>query len=390
MQKTFELTKSFTLLLAISTGIAVANLYYIQPLESMIAAEFGVSHSQIGFASMLSQAGYAIGLFFLVPLGDLLERRKLITQMLGLVLAALLAAAVSPNYPFFAVSMLAVGITSIVPQLIIPYAAQLAKPEERGGVIGTVMSGLLIGILLSRTFSGLVGSVWGWRPVYFCAMVFIAGLLWMIRSLFPESLPTSSASYPQLIKSIPGIIKHQKTVRDAAVNGFFMFGAFSAFWSSLIFLLESDAYHMGSREEGFIGLFGVVGALAAPLIGKLSDKKNPKFTVGIGTILSFLSYLLFYAIGQQMMGLILAVIVLDLGNQGAQVSNQARIQALGDEVRSRNNTIYMTSYFIGGSLGSFLGALGWQHFGWAGVCSVGLIFLTCALIANFILFKKNK
>lgn len=386
----FELTPSFILLLAVSCGVAVASLYYIQPLESMIAVDFGVSVGNIGFAAMLTQIGYALGLFFIVPLGDIFERRSLIIRMLVLVVIALIGVTISRNYVFFALALFIVGITSIVPQLIIPYAAQLAKPEKRGSVLGTVMGGLLIGILLSRTFSGMIGSVLGWRPVYLFATGLILLLLLIIRITFPKSYPTTKVSYLYLLRSIPQLVKNQRVLQASAVNGFFMFGSFSVFWTSLIFLLESPEYHMGTREAGLVGLVGVVGALAAPIIGKFNDKGDPGVSVGIGTVLSALAYICFWFFGYQLIGLISGVIILDLGNQSAQVSNQARIQALGDEVRSRNNTVYMSSYFIGGALGSFLGTLSWQMYGWHGVCAVGLLFQMGALIAHYLMYKEKK
>ena len=385
----FELTSSFIILLAISCGVSVASLYYVQPLEAVIALDFNVSKSAIVFSATLTQIGYAIGLFFLVPLGDLFERRTLITRMLMLAVVAMVSVILSPSYLIFATALFLVGLTSIVPQLIIPYAAQLAKPEERGSVLGTVMSGLLIGILLSRTFSGLVGSALGWRPVYLFATGFILILLVTIHFSFPKSYPKAEVSYLYLLGSIPGLIREQRILRSSAVNGFFMFGSFSIFWTSLIFLLETPNYQMGVKEAGLIGLVGVAGALAAPIAGKINDKRDPRFSVGIGTIFSTLAYIIFWFFGLTIMGLIIGVIILDLGNQIAQVSNQSLIQALGDEVRSRNNTVYMTAYFIGGASGSFLGSIFWQWNGWLGVCLIGLLFQTGALITHYIVFKRR-
>lgn len=249
------------------------------------------------------------------------------------------------------------------------------------------MSGLLIGILLSRTFSGIIGSIFNWRTVYIFAAVFIAILFVFILRFFPKDKSTEEIFYGKLLKSMPNLIKNQVILRESAFNGFCMFGSFSAFWTSLVFLLETPAYGMGTREAGLFGLFGVAGALAAPLIGKAADKKSPKFTVGIGIILSTAAYICFLILGYHLLGLILGVIILDLGNQCGQVSNQARVQLLGDKTRSRNNTIFMFSYFIGGATGSFLGTLCWQNSGWYGVCAVGLIFQSLALVMHFIIYK---
>lgn len=387
--QSFVLTRSLVLLMSVVCGVSVANLYYIQPLESQIAATFSLSQSEVGFAATLTQIGYALGLLLFVPLGDRSERRSLILRMLLLVAVSLLAAGGAPGYAVLLVTMFAIGFTTIVPQLIVPYAAHLARPEEQGKIIGDVMSGLLIGILLSRTFSGLVGEAVGWRAVYFLAAGLILVLSLLIRTIFPKSEAASQTPYPELLRSIPGLVKSQRTLRESALNGFFMFGSFSAFWTSLIFLLGTEHYRMGAREAGLFGLAGAAGALAAPLIGKTADRKSPRFTVGIGVLLSTLAYLCFSFFGFHLWGLIAGVLVLDLGNQCGQVSNMARVQALGDETRSRNNTVYMFSYFLGGAAGSFLGTLFWQYDGWYGVCGVGLAFLAAAVVIHFLVYRRS-
>lgn len=383
------LPKHLIFLMAVVCGVTVANLYYIQPLEAQIAATFHVSQNAAGIAAMLTQIGYALGLLLFVPLGDMAERRSVILRMLALVVISLSVAGWSPTYAVLLFAMFFIGLTTIVPQLVVPYAAQLSPSEEQGKVIGSVMSGLLIGILLSRTFSGLVGSAVGWREVYFLAAGLILLLAFLIRCLFPQSLSPAKVSYLKLLTSIPGLIKSQRTLRESALNGFFMFGSFSAFWTSLIFLLETPHFHMGAREAGLFGLAGVAGALAAPLIGKAADRKSPRYTVGIGVLLSTVAYLCFSTFGFHVWGLIAGVIILDLGNQCGQVSNMARVQALGDSTRSRNNTVFMFSYFIGGALGSFFGTLFWQYFGWFGVCGVGLMFQLAAIITHFLIYKKQ-
>lgn len=310
--------------------------------------------------------------------------------MLLFVNASLLLAAWSPSYGVLLVAMFAIGFTTIIPQLIIPYAAHLACPEEQGKVIGDIMSGLLIGILLSRTFSGLVGSAFNWRIVYLSSAILMSLLALVIKHFFPKSQPTFKISYYKLMGSIPKLIKRERPLRESAINGFFMFGAFSAFWTSLVFLLETPAYLMGTKEAGLFGLAGIAGAIAAPFIGKIADQKSPRFIVGIGVILSTLAYFCFQFWGLHILGLIIGVIVLDLGNQCGQVSNMARVQALGDSTRSRNGTVFMFFYFIGGATGSFLGSSCWQNFGWNGVCAVGFMFLFAAIVLHFIIYKNQE
>jgi predicted MFS family arabinose efflux permease len=385
----FVLNRPLVLLSAVVCGVCVANLYYIQPLEGQIAAAFHLSQSAVGVAAMLMQVGYALGLLLFVPLGDLCERRSLILRMLVFVEASLLAVALSPSYAVLLMGSFAVGITTIVPQLIVPFVAHFALPKERGKVIGVVMSGLLIGILLSRAFSGLIGSALKWRAVYWFAAGLILILIVLIRCFFPKNPPSSQIPYTGLLASIPGLIARERPLRESSINGFFLFGSFSAFWTSLIFLLETPVYRMGTREAGLFGIAGVAGALAAPLIGKATDRKSPRYTVGIGVALSTVAYVCFGLYGLHLSGLIAGVIILDLGNQCGQVSNQARIQALGDEARSRNNTVFMFSYFMGGAAGSFLGTLAWQHLGWHGVCAVGLTFQSAALIWHFLIYRNQ-
>ncbi|SMC21771.1 Predicted arabinose efflux permease, MFS family [Clostridium acidisoli DSM 12555] len=388
-KKTFILSKSIILLMAITCGVTVANLYYSQPLLSQIANTFHVSQASAGIVSTLTQIGYAFGLFFFVPLGDVKERRSLIIKMLCFIAIALLIVAVAPSYPILLIASFLVGFTTIVPQIIVPFAAHLAKPKERGKIIGIVMSGVLIGILLSRTFSGLIGGKFGWRIVYFCAASFMILFAVLIKKLLPTSIPSSNISYKNLLSSIVPLFKSEPVLREASINGAAMFASFSAFWTALVFLLGTSTYKMGSREAGLFGLVGVAGALIAPFVGKISDKKTPRFTIGIAITLSTLSYICFWFLGYKLLGLIIGIILLDIGSQTGLVSNQARIQALNDESRSRINTVFMVFYFMGGAVGSFLGALGWQYYGWHGVCLVGILFQLIAMIFHFIIYRKN-
>jgi predicted MFS family arabinose efflux permease len=379
-----KINGSLVLLMATACGIIVANLYYAQPLLSQIARTFNVSEKNIGMVPMLNQIGYAIGMFFILPLGDIKEKRWLITLMLCLSAISLTLMSISQNINMLFFSAFAVGLTNVVPHLIVAFAAQLSKPSERGKTIGTVMSGLLIGILLSRTFSGIVGSAFGWRLVYAIAVVLILLLAVVLWILFPVTPAKSTIGYTKLLKSLWDLFKNEPILRQASLSGAMMFAAFSAFWTTLIFLLESPIYKLGAQTAGLFGLVGVVGALAVPLVGRFADKKNPKFTLFLAAFCSALSFICFWIIGLKLWGLIIGVILLDLGTQSGQISNQTRIYALNGEARNRINTIFMVSYFIGGSLGSYLGAYGWSRFGWSGVCAVGLCFLLVEIISQVI------
>ncbi|WP_160677809.1 MFS transporter [Clostridium sp. C8-1-8] len=378
----FVLSKSMILVMAMACGITVANLYYIQPLLAEIAKEFNVTQVSIGFVAMLTQIGYAIGMLLLLPLADIKEKRSLIVLMLFCAAAALTLMSFSFNVTVLAIASFLVGFTSVVPQLIVPLASQLSKPEERGKTIGNVMSGLLIGILISRTFSGLLGKYFGWRVVYVIAVIMMLTLAFFLRKLIPVGLPVSKIKYKELFKSMLYFIKTEPVLREAALNGASMFAAFSIFWTSLSFLLASYHYKMGSDAAGLFGLVGVTGALAAPVVGRIADKRSPKFTIGIGMIIVVAAYICFYIFGFKLIGLVIGVILLDLGVQSCQISNQARVHAISEEARNRVNTVFMVSYFLGGSIGSFVGAYSYSHFGWYGVCTAGLITQGIALACH--------
>lgn len=368
---TKHLSPALVLLMAVSCGITVANLYYNQPLLADIGRTFGIDVGQLGIISMLTQIGYAVGMFLFIPLGDIYEKRKLITALLIIVGLALIALATAQNLTWVYLASFAVGITTVAPQMIVPLVAEIAPPNERGKAIGNVMSGLLIGILLARTVAGFVGELFNWRVMFGIAAVMMFGLSFILKRKLPVSQPKIKLSYIALIRSMGQLIAELRTLREAALIGAFMFGSFSVFWTSLTFFLEGPSYQYGSAVTGLFGLVGVVGAAAASVIGRLADRVSPKRMVGFMIVTALLSYVSFWLLGAFIWGLIAGVILLDLGVQGGQVSNQARIYSLQPDARSRLNTIYMVSSFLGGSIGSALGAYAWSCWGWAGSCAIG-------------------
>ncbi|HCC00305.1 MAG TPA: MFS transporter [Ruminococcaceae bacterium] len=374
------LTPSLVRIMAIASGITVANLYYIQPLLEQISRNFNVTQVSVGFVAMLTQVGYAIGMLLILPMADTIEKKRLILLMAALAGCSIFIVSRAGNIPTLAAASFAVGFTSIVPQLLLPLAAQLANPKDRGRIIGSVLSGLLIGILVSRTFSGFIGQYFGWRLVYLLATFAMIALFLFLFRFLPKCPPISNMPYRQLMTSIGGVIKKYAALRQASILGAMMFASFSAFWTSLVFLLNTPVYHMGANIAGLFGLVGIGGALFAPIVGRISDKRGPKFSVCIGLVVLIVSYLFFLLAGHQLWALIVGVILLDLGAQAGQVSNQARIQALDDNARNRINAVFMVSYFIGGSLGSFIGSLSFSHFGWIGVCIFGFITQAIAVV----------
>jgi predicted MFS family arabinose efflux permease len=368
--------------MAAASAVSVANIYYCQPLLSEIGRSLGVPDSTIGYLPMWTQAGVALGMLSFVPLGDMFPRRKLIVLMSLASAVTIATMALAPNLALVNAAGFALGLTSIVPHLILPFAANLAPPERRGQIVGTVLSGLLLGILLARVVSGFVGDLLGWRAMYWIATAAMLTLAATLRYTLPYDRPERSLRYPELVRSIAQLVRTQPVLREASIVGGMLFGAFSSFWATLIFFLATPPYHYGPRVAGAFGIVGAVGVLFAPWAGRLTDRRGPAFTVFLAILTAIASYAVFYATGREIWGLVLGVILLDVGVQAGHVANQTRIYALIPEARSRLNTVYMVSYFLGGALGSALGAYGWSRWGWAGVCAAGALQLLIALAAR--------
>lgn len=385
-----ELSGKTVLLMAIATGIIVANLNYIQPIEGLIATTFQVSKAAVGVVAMLTQLGYAFGLLFIVPLGDIFNRYHLIQIMLILSILALLSAFLSPSIIIFGLASLLVGITSVAPQIIIPYAAFLAPSLHQGKVLGNVLSGLLTGILLSRSVSGLLGSILSWQYVYLIAAIACTILLGVLHLYLPrDPRQHQNMHYGKILASLPNLLAKEKHLQGAAINGFCLFGVSNVLWSTLAFYLANQ-YHLGSDVAGLLGLLGITGVLFASIIGRMVDTYSPRMTIGLGILFSTLAFVIFASIGHLFIGLIVGIVLLDLGTQFGQVSNQAIVQSLSLKASSRNNSVFMFSYFLGGSLGTFFATFAWSRFGWVGVCSVAAIFLIGALLGHLFLKEPKK
>jgi len=365
--------------MALTCGLVVANIYYNQPLLAAIGRTFGIADSRATLAATATQVGYTLGMLLVVPLGDMLERKRLILWMLVGAALCLGGAALAPTFGLLVVASVLIGICSAVPQLLLPMAAHLAPEADRGRIVGRIMSGLLIGILLSRTVSGYVGAHLGWRTVFGGAAGIMVALGTLLAWRLPQDRPTFTGTYASLMKSLATLVRELPPLRRSALVGASVFAAFSVFWTTLVFYLESPAYNYGSEVAGFFGLVGAVGALAAPLAGSMADKRGPRYAITAGLGLALVSYLVLGVGGGWLIGLVLGVILLDVGVQSAHISNQTLVFSLRPEARSRLNTVYMTGYFTGGSIGSVVGGLAWMHFGWPGVCAVGGAFVALAL-----------
>ncbi|MBX8837455.1 MFS transporter [Enterobacter sp. Y17] len=381
MTKTAQgLSPALILLMSVATGLAVASNYYAQPLLDTIARAFNLSASSAGFIVTAAQLGYAAGLLFLVPLGDMFERRMLIVSMTLLAAGGMLITASSQSLTMMIVGTALTGLFSVVAQILVPLAATLASPEKRGKVVGTIMSGLLLGILLARTVAGLLASLGGWRTVYWVAsvlMVVMALALW--RGL-PKVKQENHLNYPQLLASVFSLFTQDKLLRTRALLGCFTFANFSILWTSMAFLLAAPPFNYSEGVIGLFGLAGAAGALGARPAGGLADKGKSHLTTSAGLVLLLLSWAAIWYGHISVLALIVGILVLDLTVQGVHITNQTVIYRVKPEARNRLTAGYMTSYFIGGAAGSLISASAWQHAGWSGVCAIGAIVATLNLL----------
>jgi predicted MFS family arabinose efflux permease len=357
------------LLLAVAGGVAVANLYYAQPLAAQMAVSFGVSAGAIGTALVATQIGYTLGMTLLVPLGDGRERRRVIVMTVVAAVPALLLLSIAPNVPVLAVSSLIVGLVSSVPQMILPYAVNLLPNSERGRVVGTIMSGLLIGILLSRTASGALGQWLGWRSVFITAAALMAVLAFILRASIPEQQPEARIPWTAIMKSLVSVWRTQPILRRRAVVGGMGFASFSVFWSTLSFQLAKVGY--GSAMAGTFGVIGIAGVIVAPQVARRATGEHPSRFNVVSLVAIALSFGVFAVFSHSLVGLGVGVVLLDAGVQANHLTNQTVIFGVAPELRSRLNALYMVGYFIGGSIGTAVAAAAWSFAGWPAVCAVG-------------------
>ncbi|MBR7792282.1 MFS transporter [Undibacterium sp. FT147W] len=383
-------SSSLVLLLASGAGLSVASLYYSQPMLGTLAKDIGVSDVNIGFVPTLTQLGYALGILLLAPLGDRHDRRQIILIKLSLLVLALLATAFSHSLDVLLVASLAIGLTATMAQDIVPAAATLAHESRRGKVVGTVMTGLLLGILLSRVVSGFVAERFGWRVMFVIAAVSVIGIgIAMWRGL-PRFTPTTNLSYRALLASLLDLLRRHARLRQAALAQGVLSMGFSAFWSTLAVMLHGEPFHMGSAVAGAFGLAGAVGALAAPVAGHLADKRGPEMVTRLGTGLAVLSFALM-CIGSwcspvtQLWLLIIGTIGFDLGVQMTLVAHQTIVYGIDPGARSRLNAVLFVGMFIGMAIGASAGSILLAQWGWIAV--TGMATLTS--LAAFALRLKT-
>jgi predicted MFS family arabinose efflux permease len=378
-----DLPKAHLPFLGLACAVGVSTMYYNQPLLGEMGRTYRASAGHTGFVAVATQVGYALGLLFFVPLGDVLERRALMMRMYAAVSVALVLTALAPTLAWLLVASVVIGALASVTHVALPIAPDLVSHEQRGRAIGIVMTGLLLGILLARTFAGWVSRIHGWRYVFVVAAVLNAIFVPLLYRVMPKLPPKQNLRYSEAMRSLWTLFRSQPLLRESCVIGALVFASFSCFWTTLAFLLESH-YSLGAGVAGTFGLVGAAGAMVAPIAGRLADRHGSRWVISVGMSLLAFSYILLW--GEErahastllhLIALAIGVIILDMGAQMTQVANQTRIFGLVPSARSRTNTVYMTIYFTGAATGSALATIAWVHWKWNGVCSlaVGLIAL---------------
>lgn len=375
------LSRITTLIFAVAAGLSVANIYFAQPLLDSMARDFRIAPAAIGLVVTLTQLGYGLGLIFIVPLGDLVDRRRLVVGQGLLSVVALVAVATARTEAILFAGMAAVGLLAVVVQVLVSFAATLATPTERGKAVGMVTSGVVIGILGARFIAGLLADLGGWRAVYLTSAVLtlaMAGLLWRI---LPRNLsPVSTDSYVATLRSIPVLFLTDRVLLVRGILALLIFAAFSTFWTALVLPLSAEPFDYSHTRIGLFGLVGMAGAIAATGAGRLADRGLGQWTTGVSLTLLLASWGLIALLPWSVPALLIGVVLLDLAVQAVHVTNQSIIFDRHPHARSRLIGGYMAFYSLGSAIGAIAATIAYAHAGWAGVSTLGTAFSAAALL----------
>ncbi len=357
-----QLSKSQLLLMSSAVSATAANLYYNQPILPEIGQELGISVEQLGSIPAAGQIGYAVALLLISPLGDSYPRRTLIGLLSLLLIASSVLAGFSNGLPMLVVACFLVGLSANITQQLIPFAASLSTPETKGHIIGTMMTGLTIGILLSRTVSGIVGEQFGWRAVFVMSAILATIFGVLLYQFLPHNTPTSKIPYRQLVKSMLTLFTKYAILRQSILTGTFWFAAFNALWATLALHVHEPPFNYDTQQAGFFGVIAMAGVIGAKVSGGLVNKVGSRNMVNVALSLIVSGFIVSGVFGDTLIGLIAGIILIDLGVFSAQVSNQVRVFSIDPAAQSRINGIYMLGYYLGGALGSFCGVFAFEHF----------------------------
>ena len=368
-------------MMAIIAGAVITNIYCTQPILPLIASGLGVDLGTVDLVAGAALLGFATGLALLLPLGDRFDRRKLVLGQIAVAFCFALAAAFAPGiWPLIGASF-GLGIVSCVPQQLVPFAAVMSRPSERGRSVGTVVSGIMVGILLGRTISGVVGEAYGWRAVYGREAAFMVPVWIAAAVLLPSGVPTTNLSYGRLLASLWPLVRDHSPIRQSMMVQALLWACFNAFWVNLAALLASGPWRLGSAWAGGFGIIGAAGAFAASLGGRAADKVGSRSVIGLSIGIVTVAYLLLAGAESSLVLLVIGVIVLDIGVQAGLVSNQTRAFAVDPQAQGRINSLYMTATFFGGALGVTISGWLMSRFGWTGIAIFGVVLgLVAALI----------
>ncbi|MDT3428934.1 putative MFS family arabinose efflux permease [Paenibacillus forsythiae] len=376
-----SLSRSLTLLFAVTCGLAVANIYFAQPLLDAISEEYGISHAHVGVIITTTQICYALGLLLLVPLGDLMNRRRLVVGMMLVSVSGLVTVSTAPNSAILLVGMGVVGLFAVVVQVLVAFAATLASPSDRGRAIGLVTSGVVIGILLARTAAGILSDIGGWRTVYFVSAALTLLMAGVLSRVLPHNRNIrTSMTYLQLLRSVFALFVQEPVLRIRAVICMLIFTSFSILWSSLVLPLSAPPFSLSHTAIGSFGLAGAAGALAAAKAGQLADRGLGQRTTGIALIVLVASWLPIGFTEHSLWALVVGVVALDLAVQAVHVTNQSMLLRVHQEARSRLTAGYMIFYSIGSATGAIASTATFAYAGWTGVCVLGASVSLIALL----------
>lgn len=376
------ISKGLLFLMTTAVSATAANLYFNQPILPQIGADLGISGDSLGAIPAASQLGYALALLLISPLGDSVSRKRLIAILSFFLVGASALAVTANSLLMLVASCFVIGLSANITQQLIPFAASLSSEENKGRVIGTLMTGLTLGIVLSRTLSGYVGDEFGWRAVFVMSALLAVVFGLLLHLFLPKNKPSSSMPYPRLIASMFTLVKQHALLRKSALTGALWFAAFNGLLATLAIHVSGEPFGYNAQQAGMFGVIALAGVMGAKFSGIWVNKVGARNVISFALVLIAVGFLVAGIYGDSLVGLILGITLIDFGVFSAQVSNQVRVFSIDPAAQSRINGVYMLGYYLGGALGSFLGVKVFDQFGWIGVAMLSIAFVIASLLVN--------